>query len=541
MSESKTISYAIKYRVHKLSDNEFVLIPEELEEGLSDGVSFCTNDVNIPILRNKNSLTHRYVAYNIKYTEDLEKIYDYDENTDFLGQVFYGDNENSVLYCKTSDDGDLKIYDVNFDRYKNNGPRHAIYQYDKNGEPMVTLNREAIDYIISGKDKDEIKRRLEFYKKEISKFSENEKDGVVRIDTINDKITLMDERLGKKEMDSLINEVQKNVNINLNNNIAIGNPNVSFIGLRDAIKKNVFGHDKEINIIAKRLYRNHIAGPNRKIKSVLIIGPTGTGKTETVKSAARYLGVPYVRVNTSDLVPTGIVGPKIGDYLLELYLQSGKKKEIAEKSLFFLDEYEKLGNLDVKSQVKASLLTFNEGEKIMVSNLTSNMIFDTSRLNRVYGGVFEKVEELYRKIGYESGDVEEKKQQLTGPEIKKAIIKAKYFSAEDMGRIRTFVRFGHLDKETRVDILKNAGGSDLLDTILGFKQDFGVDIEVNDDFIYSFLETVPENEGIRDMGAYLDIVFDKVEDILCEVPKSTYKKLVLTKDTVDNNSNFKLY
>ena len=110
-----------------------------------------------------------------------------------------------------------------------------------------------------------------------------------------------------------------------------------------------------------------------------------------------------------------------------------------------------------------------------------------------------------------------------------------------MGRIRTFVRFGYLDKETKVDILKNAGGSDLLDTILGFKQDFGVDVEVNDDFIYAFLETVPDNEGIRDMGSYLDMIFDKAEDTLCEVPKDTYKKLVLTKDTVDDNSNFKLY
>ena len=541
MSESKTISYAIKYRVHKLSDNEFVLIPEKLEGGLSDGISFCTDGVNIPVLRNKNSLTHRHVVYNIKYTEDLEKIYDYDENPEFLGQVFYGDNENSVLYCKTSDNGELKIYDVNFDKYKRNGPRLATYQYDETGEPRVTLNREAIDYIISGNDKAEIQRRLEFYKKELSKFSENEKDGVIRMDTLNDKMIFMDERLGKEKLESLISDVQKNVYINTNSKVAIGNPDVSFVGLRDAIRKNVFGHDKEINLIAKRLYRNHIAGPNRKMKSVLITGPTGTGKTETVKSAARYLGVPYVRVNTSDLVPTGIVGPKISDYLLELYIQSGKKKEIAERSIFFLDEYEKLGNLDVKSQVKASLLTFNEGEKMMISNLTSNIIFDTARLNRVYGGVFEKLEELYRKIGFESENTEKLMKQLTGPEIKKAIIKAKYFSAEDMGRIRTFVRFGYLDKETKVDILKNAGGSDLLDTILGFKQDFGVDVEVNDDFIYAFLETVPDNEGIRDMGSYLDMIFDKAEDTLCEVPKDTYKKLVLTKDTVDDNYNFKLY
>ena len=545
MAENRAVSYAIKYEVKKVSENDYVLTPVGVEGGLSDGVSFSIDEkTSIPILRNKNSLTHRYVVSKINYTDDLEKLYKYKDDPEFLSQFFFAENNNAVLHCKIEDNGELKIYDVNFDKYKKDGPRLATYHYDDNGEPMVTLNADAIEYLLSGNDKEEIKRRLEFYRGELTKFAENQEDGVIRIDTENDKIVSMDEKIPEGGINLPKTEVPKeqfHFHVKKDGDVYVGNPDVSFIGLRDAIRKNVFGHDEEINIIAKRLYRNHIAGPNRKMKSVLITGPTGTGKTETVKSAARYLGVPYTRVNTTDLVPTGYVGPKLDDYLMELYLKSGKNLTIAQKALFFMDEYDKIGTTELKAEVKPSLLSFNEGEKIMISNLTTRILFDTSRLNRVYAGVFERLEERFKKMGFTTDAERERlRKELTGPEIKKAIIQAKYFSPEDLGRIRTFVRYDYLSKDMRRDILRSAGGSDLLDTILGFKQDFGVETEVGDDFIYAFLETVPEEEGIRDMGTYLDQIFDKAEDELLLVPKNTYKKLVLTKKTVDNPKDFEL-
>ena len=71
-------------------------------------------------------------------------------------------------------------------------------------------------------------------------------------------------------------------------------------------------------------------------------------------------------------------------------------------------------------------------------------------------------------------------------------------------------------------------------------EDFGVEVDVTDEFLDAFLQTIPEEEGMRDIGGYLDEVLDEVEEELCENPKNTYKKLVLKKEIVEDHSKFDL-
>ena len=373
MVTNNTYYYAIKYKVIKIEENKFFLIPMNLEGGIPDNVDFSTDHGNYPILRNKNSFTHRFVVSSIFHSDDLEKLYDYYDDTNTLGKYFFEDNKEIVLYVEIEPSGELVVskFDVGKFRKSKIQDSKATYYYEDD-EACVRLNETICNRLLTCNNIDEIKKMIEMYKTTIKQFEDISENSITRIDTVNNKVISMEtsvpseegdyEEAAKKEYVDVKKYVYKNTSKDNNNDI-------SSKGLYNAIRERVFGHDDEIKIISRRLYRNHIAQDGRKIKSIMIVGPTGTGKTETVKSAANYLGVPYVYVNASDLVPTGIVGPKIEDFLVELIHQSDKDQSKAEKGLFFIDEYDKISNLDVKAAVKPSLLSFNGGEKMLLPQI----------------------------------------------------------------------------------------------------------------------------------------------------------------------------
>lgn len=543
MVTNNTYYYAIKYKVKKIDDNKFFLIPTNLEGGIPDGVDFSTDHGNYPLLRNKNSFTHKYVISSVFHSNDLEKIYDYYDDTNTLGKYFFEDNREKLLYVEVEPSGELVISKFDVGKYRKSKIQDsmATYYYEDE-EACVKLNETICNKLLSCNNIEEMKKIIELYKTTISQFVDCDNLSISKIDTVNNKIVAIGSKKQALEEGDYEEAAKNEVSVNINKNVICEvDSDISNKGLYNAIRERVFGHDKEIKIISRRLYRNYKATDDRKIKSILITGPTGTGKTETIKAAADYLGLPFAYANTSDLVPTGIVGPKIEDYILDLYYQAGKDLTKAEKGLFFLDEYDKIGNLEVKSAVKPSLLSFNGGEKILLPQVKKGFSFDTSRLNRVYAGVFERLNDKERKMGFVSSDEKEKDNIFVGPEIKRAIVEKGYFTKEDLGRISTFIKYDQLDIETKKDILLHCKTSALLDTIKGYKDDFGIDVEVTDEFLDALLESIPIDEGIRDISGYLDEILDEVEEELCDNPKNTYKKLVLKKDIVDDHSNFKLY
>ena len=542
MVTNKTHCYGIKYKVVKVESDKILLIPECLVGGLSDSVSFSTDHGDIPILTNKDSFSKKHVVSNIYYTNDLEKKYDYYEDTNLLGKFFYEDNAEIVLYVKALENGELKIYKLDTAKYRKNKLKDSkVTYYLEDGESCALLNEKACDEILSCNSMEEVKKIMEKYVSVFKDFDELSEMSVSRIDLVNNKVVSMESSLPSEEGD--YEEAAKEVNVEKHVNIAKNvesepNTDITRKGLYNAIRDNVFGHDKEIGIISRRLYRNYIGRDGRNTKSILIVGPSGTGKTETIKCAANYLGLPYSYLNASTLVSTGIVGPKIEDAIIDLYYQSGKKMPIAERGFVFLDEYDKIGSINVKSEVKSELLTFNGGEKILIPQLGRGTKFDSSKTMKVYGGVFER---LYNKSAIGFGSTDGADVTLSGPEIKRLIVKNNYFTKEEISRIPTVVRYDYLDSDTKKDALLHAKSSYLLECIRTYKEDFGVDIVVSEDFLDALLDLIPQEEGFRDIVSYIDEILDGAEEELCDVPKNTYKKLVLTKDIVEDNSKFKLY
>ena len=85
---------------------------------------------------------------------------------------------------------------------------------------------------------------------------------------------------------------------------------------------------------------NYTALDGEDVESILLVGPTGTGKTETVKAACEYLDIPYFFINASNIVPQGIKGMSIEDVIVGLFEAANYDEKIAQRGLIFLDEFD---------------------------------------------------------------------------------------------------------------------------------------------------------------------------------------------------------
>ena len=533
MVTNKTYEYGIRYKVSKVGEDKYLLIPVALEGGLSDGIDFSTDEGVYPICYTQANLKKKYVMDNVYTTDDLEEMYEYSEDTDFLSSYFYDEYKDTVILVVVDKENDrLQKHYIDLKDFIEREYDFTYFMDGKNN-PAITLNGDALDEILDADDYHSMRVLLQKYRELLTSFSEyNANKGVTRIEVNDGKVVAFDsEKKVVKEKDNGGMEAKKTV--------PFGGVDVSYVGLRNAIKERVFGHDEEIDTIAQKLYLNYTAQEGESVDSILIVGPTGTGKTETVKAASEYLYVPYFEVNASNLVPQGIKGMSIEDVVIGLYEESGRDLKRAQKGLAFFDEYDKLpdSDLDIKLVIKNILLSFNDGGKVPIKDETYDFIFDSKMTSKIYAGVFERISGKKGSIGFGARDEEEK--LGTESEIRRKIIDANYYSLEDLSRISTVLGYNELSRETKRQILLSSKLSEFAKKRARYKRQFGIDLSVTEDYIDAILDQISnDSTGMRSVNNFVKRSIDTAERSLLENERKGYKRLVLTKDTVSDPKKF---
>ena len=534
MVTNDTYEYGIKYRSVKLDNGNYILFPISLIGGLSDGFSFSSNDETIQIANFKKDLKRKFVMDKVFTTEELEEIYGYDEDTDFLSNVFFEDYKNVLIYVEVDKDDEdiLNKYEINLDNFKER-EYDLTYFMDKN-VPAIILNQDILDELLQADDILEIKSLLYKYKNLVESFkSFSEEKGVTRVNIVNGKV---------KSFDTIKN-IALNTKVADENVLPFGCVDVTYNGLRSAIKEKVFGHDEEIDTFAQKLYMNYTAEDNETVESVLLVGPTGTGKTETVRAACDYLCIPYVHANASNIVPQGIKGMSIEDIIGSLYELSDCDVKKAERGLVFLDEFDKLNDsdLEIKSSVKNILLTFTEGGTFPIDNDRYSFDFSSKMVTKVYAGVFDKINEQLKKpmgFGIDTSHLNQLKDES---DIRKKIIDKGYFTLEELSRISSVLAFNELDRETKKNILLSSKLSEFAKKKDRYKRQFNIDLVASDDFIEGILDKISNSEtGMRSVNNLVKRSINSAEKGLLENEDKGYKKLVLTKNTVLDPKQFEL-
>ena len=311
----------------------------------------------------------------------------------------------------------------------------------------------------------------------------------------------------------------------------------------------------------KRIKCQNKSSPIGNIKNnIIMIGPTGVGKTFLIKLIARKIGVPFVKGDATKFSETGYVGGDVEDLVRDLLREADGDIEKAQYGIVYIDEIDKIagGNnlqgLDVsRTGVQRALLKPMEEtdvdlnvshdpvsqmeavehykktgkrEKRVVN--TRNILFIVSGAFNELGGIIEK--RLHSKgIGFSSKI--KKKQELSTllPEVKAEDLAKFGFELEFIGRIPVVATFEQLVVDDFYEILKNPNSTVINSKKMDFMA-YGIDIRFEDAALRKIAEIAAEEKtGARGLVSAIERVLLKFEKGL---PSTEIKKLVVTEDLV---------
>jgi len=250
--------------------------------------------------------------------------------------------------------------------------------------------------------------------------------------------------------------------------------------IKEFLDQHVIGqHDaKMVLSVAIANHYKRINHPPKDLEiqkgNVLIVGPTGSGKTLLAKTAAKFLKVPFVVTDATSLTEAGYVGDDVESMISMLLNAAGGDKELAERGIVFVDEIDKIARKsegssitrDVSGEgVQQALLKMVEGTVCRVPNSGgrkhpgSDMAeINTKNILFIAGGAFVGLKDVIGKrmnnsgIGFTSGvkdaKVEGDLSKVTPDDLTKFGM-----IPEFIGRFTTTVSIGELTKEQLIHIL----------------------------------------------------------------------------------------
>ncbi len=331
---------------------------------------------------------------------------------------------------------------------------------------------------------------------------------------------------------------------------------------KEILATKVCTHFNRIKFTEMTKGHNRYEGVGHIKNNILMIGPTGVGKTYLIKLIAKKIGVPFVKGDATKFSETGYVGGDVEDLVRDLVYEANGDIELGQYGIIYVDEIDKIAssnNLigpDVsRTGVQRALLKPMEETEVdlkvphdPISQLEAiehyrktgkreKRTINTKNILFIMSGAFNGLEELVKKrlnregigFGAEIRSKDERAEYLK--QVKAEDLISFGFESEFIGRLPVTTVFEKLEVDDLYAILKNPNNP----IILGKKKDFKsyeIDVQFEDEALYQLaVKAAEEKTGARGLVSAVEKVLIKFEKRL---PSTDIRKFVVTPAVVEN-------